>query len=578
MRRALGILLLCACGELGVTVDVSAKPDVPKLDALRVQVVQGSLLAEQTFMLGSQSLPQSVAIVSKGLTRGSVEVTVQGLAAGRVEAVGLATGELKPATWALRVSALLERVCNNGEPTCGCNPATCGPGLCGRLDDRCGGARACGGCGEGVECGSDNRCATVTCRAKSCAELGAACGLTLDGCGRTIDCGQCDAGSSCGGAGVANRCGPGSCVPRARCDAGLECGSQSDGCGSVIACGSCDAGVCGANQRCPCVPATWCPAGMQCGPWPNGCGTGMLDCGACTLPQTCGGGGQANQCGCMPNTTCAPLACGQQLDGCGGTFTCPINCTAGRACSAFDGGSQRCECTGGLSDCNGACVDLLTSAGNCGACGRNCPGGQSCHGGLCPCVDAGSNADGHCCPAGWALSAYPGGTHLLCFRGPFDAGTESAALAVCLDETDAGFGRAVSALGTGASQLDETAVPDDVCGTYLLGNSNDVVVAYGTSVNRRTTCGGSTVCPTSCSCPLTTYACAQRFYCVMDPLGPVVEGACNRPSECPPGMTCRNGNCSDAGVPFCVVDADCPRSGTFGNCQPRNGAQTGLCN
>ena len=60
-----------------------------------------------------------------------------------------------------------------------------------------------------------------------------------------------------------------------------------------------------------------------------------FDCGDCTTPQTCGGGGVANVCGCTP-TTCAALgqSCGPASDGCGGTLDCgacpwPTSCGGG---------------------------------------------------------------------------------------------------------------------------------------------------------------------------------------------------------------------------------------------------------
>ncbi|MBP8196416.1 MAG: hypothetical protein KAY55_04540, partial [Deltaproteobacteria bacterium] len=58
---------------------------------------------------------------------------------------------------------------------------------------------------------------------------------------------------------------------------------------------------------------------------------GTLDCGTCTAPQTCGGGGTFFQCGgssgCVPKTTAEACAvvnanCGEAADGCGGTVSC----------------------------------------------------------------------------------------------------------------------------------------------------------------------------------------------------------------------------------------------------------------
>src|SRR5439155_118969 len=101
---------------------------------------------------------------------------------------------------------------------------------------------------------------------------------------------------------------------------------------------------------------------------------------------------------CMPRTACdAGMECGSIADGCGGSVPCTGNCGSGRFCH-FVGSFGTCECNGGLTDCGGSCVDLQTNSTNCGACANACPLAQQCHGGLCPCVDAGSNIDGHCCP------------------------------------------------------------------------------------------------------------------------------------------------------------------------------------
>jgi hypothetical protein len=45
-----------------------------------------------------------------------------------------------------------------------------------------------------------------------------------------------------------------------------------------------------------CVPTFCYIKGANCGSIPDGCG-GTLDCGSCPAPETCGGGGAANQCG-----------------------------------------------------------------------------------------------------------------------------------------------------------------------------------------------------------------------------------------------------------------------------------------
>ena len=97
------------------------------------------------------------------------------------------------------------------------------------------------------------------CGLTSCAAQNAQCGLIGDGCGGTIDCGGCPMGETCGGGGTLFQCGTGSgsCTARTCMQAGATCGKVGDGCGGLTP-----------------------------------------DCGSCTFPETCGGGGTANVCGC----------------------------------------------------------------------------------------------------------------------------------------------------------------------------------------------------------------------------------------------------------------------------------------
>jgi hypothetical protein len=93
------------------------------------------------------------------------------------------------------------------------------------------------------------------------------------------------------------------CTPRTCASAGANCGSLSDGCGGTLDCGTCtapetcggggSANVCGTGA---CTPRTCASVGANCGTLSDGCG-GTLDCGTCTAPKTCGGGGKANVCG-----------------------------------------------------------------------------------------------------------------------------------------------------------------------------------------------------------------------------------------------------------------------------------------
>src|SRR6266851_3022489 len=120
----------------------------------------------------------------------------------------------------------------------------------------------------------------------------------------------------------------GTCCTPTTCTAqGATCGMIPDGdCGDMLTCGTCTApqtcGGGGTANVCGCTPSTMCPAGDNCGSVSDGCG-GTVSCGTCTAPDTCGGGGTPNVCGCTPTTcTAAGVSCGTISDGCGGTLSC----------------------------------------------------------------------------------------------------------------------------------------------------------------------------------------------------------------------------------------------------------------
>lgn len=108
----------------------------------------------------------------------------------------------------------------------------------------------------------------------TCAALGANCGAVTDTkCGGVVQCGTCPTGQTCGGAGVHNVCGagtnPDACARLTCAQQGISCGAAGDGCG------------------------------------------GTIQCGACSLPQSCGGDpNQPGKCGCTglcaQVPTCAP--------------------------------------------------------------------------------------------------------------------------------------------------------------------------------------------------------------------------------------------------------------------------------
>ncbi len=160
---------------------------------------------------------------------------------------------------------------------------------------------------------------------------------------------------------------------------GVHCGPAADGCGGVLDCGPCTPpatcggggipSTCGAPS---CTARTCLDQGLKCGPAGDGCGH-ALDCGACTLPMTCGGGGTPGICGkgtCNP-TTCAAqhIECGPAGDGCGNALACGP-CPAGQTCG---GGGKPGVCG---TECSPlTCADL---GFNCGPAGNGCGGQIDC--------------------------------------------------------------------------------------------------------------------------------------------------------------------------------------------------------
>src|SRR5205823_1275704 len=106
-----------------------------------------------------------------------------------------------------------------------------------------------------------------------------------------------------------------------------------------------------------------CPSlGQKCGVVSDGCG-GMLDCGNCAAPATCGGGGVTTACGCMPTSCVAQgFTCGLAPDGCGSTLNCgPTSiCKNGTTCGG--GGTSPNKC--GMGPC--------MRFNNCSQLGKDC--------------------------------------------------------------------------------------------------------------------------------------------------------------------------------------------------------------
>lgn len=182
--------------------------------------------------------------------------------------------------------------------------------------------------------------------------------------------------------------------------ANANCGPVGDGCGGFINCGTCTppqtCGGGGIPSQCGgamgCVPRTCQSENASCGPIGDGCGN-IVDCGACTgQGEVCGAGGRPNQCsvpgsnlvdgGCVPRTACpAGLNCGAISDGCGGTISCGTCTGMGQACGA--GGSAN------VCGAANVCVprSCMQANATCGQVGDGC-GGLTPNCGTCN-VDAG---------------------------------------------------------------------------------------------------------------------------------------------------------------------------------------------
>jgi hypothetical protein len=233
----------------------------------------------------------------------------------------------------------------------GCVARSCAASgyTCGQNADGCGNLVACGDCVGNEYCGGGgfSRCGlgdagvpadAGTCTPTTCVARGLTCGQNADGCGGIVDCGTCTAPAICGAGGF-SVCGApavadggaaaSSCVPATCASLGAGCGTAGDGCAGVLDCGACVTpafcggggfSLCGGTGSSTttatpaCVPKTCQGLGFNCGPAGDGCGN-LLQCGTCSGPDACGGGGTPGVCG----HTCTGL-CTQQV-ACTGTPT-----------------------------------------------------------------------------------------------------------------------------------------------------------------------------------------------------------------------------------------------------------------
>jgi hypothetical protein len=154
------------------------------------------------------------------------------------------------------------------------------------------------------------------------------------------------------------------CVKKTCEEAGVSCGPAADGCGGLLACGTCvspetcgGGGVAGKCGKPSCSPRTCAQMGVTCGLSGDGCGN-TIDCGTC--PQPDGGTCTPQPCGSR---------CGKQGDGCGNVIDCPACPDGGTACTPRTCTQQGAECgttvdgCGKLLDC-GSCTPPKTCGGS----------------------------------------------------------------------------------------------------------------------------------------------------------------------------------------------------------------------
>ncbi|MBI5508202.1 MAG: FG-GAP repeat protein, partial [Deltaproteobacteria bacterium] len=337
----------------------------------------------------------------------------------------------------------------------------------------------------------------------------------------------------------------------------------------------------GTHVRTLCAPS--CEG--KCG---GGDGCGGTCTGTCQSPETCGGGGTPNVCGCTLSCT---GKCGG-ADGCGGT--CADTCVSPETCGG-GGTSNVCGCTlsctgkcGGADGCGGTCADTCVSPETCGGggtadvCGctpTTCASaGESCGG--VPDRCGGTLACGTCAPP---QTCGGGGTPNVC------GCTLSCA------------GKCGGADGCGGTCAD-TCVSPETCGGGGTANVCGCTPACAGKCGGTDGCGGT--CPNNCSSPETCGGGGQTNVCGCTPeADPVFCGRLGKNCDdvtaadtcgtsrtvscgtCSVGQTCGGGGTSN--VCGCAPEADpafCTRLGkncgsvsANDNCGAGRTADCGAC-
>ena len=442
LAATFGVLALAiACdGSPAALVQVTARPDVPRdLGSLRFEVhQQGQLVQEQQLELRGAELPQTVALVSRGATVGEVEIRVQGLRRGTVEAAGTGQGTLSRSRPEPTVVVELSRLCPADGGACGCRPSTCAErdAGCGSPDDGCSGTSSCGGCVAPDTCGGGGqpfRCG------RGCVPTCSVCGAG-DGCGGTCLTGSCPSpGSSCNAGSCA--CASGLVA----CDGGcVDVRGDKSNCG---ACGhacpnakDCAGGLCLCTEPADDVDNHCCPPMMTFAATGSGASPGvvycfsslrgpaeplaaMADCRGLTAPLA----------GCVGGASAAPAssACKILFEKCGryGSTTCAVadyedglRLGGTGSCQPCDGGGAQCpnhvSCSdGGVGNygCRQSYYCVLDPLGprarQCTS-SSACPPGTTCDAGACLATATACCSDADCDGGNTCLVGGPRATGL----------------------------------------------------------------------------------------------------------------------------------------------------------------------
>ena len=321
---------------------------------------------------------------------------------------------------------------------------------------------------------------------------------------------------------------PATCTPKTCTAIGANCGPVADGCGGILDCGGCTApqtcGGGGTANKCGsnCKQTTCGAKGANCGTIADGCG-GTLDCGSCPSPAACGGGGTSNVCGvpqCQPlSCSAAHAECGPIADGCGSTINCG-SCTTGtcggggtpNVCGSGSCAPRTCQSVGAscglIGDGCGGTISCGTCQTNsvCGAGGPNVCG-KTCAPRTCSQAGADCGFVGDGC--GGVLDCGTCSSPLICGGG----GVASKCGGACSPRTCAQAGAACGAIADGCGSILQ-------CGSCPTGSS----CGGGGTANQ---CGGGACTPRTCT------AAGADCGSVGDGCGGILScGTCAAPQSC----------------------------------------------